>query len=457
MSTIFTMPGGKRPPVNDAEVTDVEGKPLSTDTHGSIRMGLWVLVVGFGAFLLWAGFAPLDEGVSAPATVAIEMRRRVIQHMTGGVVKKLMVKEGESVREGDVLVELEDSGARANFESVRQNYMALRAAESRLLAEQVDQASISFHADLLAGAADPFVQQHMVTQTRLFTARRAALNADLGGTRESVAGMQAQIAGYTAMADSRKVQAGLQAEQLNNVRELAQDGYAPRNQVLQLEQSQAELRAVIAELQANRLHTQQSIAELTMRMAQRRQEYHKEAGAALAEVRREVQAGQDKLKAMTDDLARIQIRSPVEGQVVGLAVSALGGVVTPGQRLMDIVPKGETLLVDAKIPPHVIDRVRVGDATDVRFSAFAHSPQLVLDARLVSVSGDAITENQGPVVLSYYLGRVEVTPAGVRQLGKRVLQPGMPAEVLIKTGERTLLSYLLHPLTKRVAAAMKEE
>ncbi|MCX8520540.1 MAG: HlyD family efflux transporter periplasmic adaptor subunit [Rhodoferax sp.] len=130
---------------------------------------------------------------------------------------------------------------------------------------------------------------------------------------------------------------------------------------------------------------------------------------------------------------------------------------TPGQRLMDIVPKGEALLVDAKIPPHVIDKVRAGESVDVRFSSFSNSPQLVLDGRLVSLSSDVISEQTAAGVMSYYLGRVEITPEGIKELGKRVMQPGMPAEVLIKTGERSLLTYLMHPLTKRLAASMKEE
>ena len=457
MSSNFAAEAARPPAGSDHGISDVEGKPLSTDTRRPIRLGFWVLVVGFGAFLAWAAFAPLDEGVAAPATVSIETHRRVIQHMTGGVVHKVLVKEGQSVKAGDVLVELEDAAARANFETVRQNYMALRAAESRLLAEQVDQPSIVFHADLLAGSADPFVQQHMATQTLLFTARRAALEAELNGVRAQVAGFEAQIAGFASMVDSRKAQADLQAEQVENVRELSAEGYAPRNQLLQMEGSLAELRAVISDLQSNRLRAAQSIAELNMRITQRRNEYHKEAGTQLAEVRRDVQAGQDKLKAMSDELARVQVRSPVDGQVVGLGVAALGGVVTPGQRMMDIVPQREALLLDARIPPQVIDRVRVGDATDVRFSAFANSPQLVLNARLVSVSGDVITETQGPATVSYYLGRAEVTAEGIHKLGTRVMQPGMPAEVVIKTGERSLLTYLLHPLTKRVAAAMKEE
>lgn len=436
-----------------ADVQDV----LPTDTRKPIRLGFWVLIVGFGAFLLWAALAPLDEGVAAPATVSIETRRKTIQHLNGGVVRQVLAREGQLVKAGDVLVELDEAVTRANFESIRQNYMAQRAAESRLLAEQFEKPAIEFHPDLIAAANDPLVKQHMATQTQLFNARRSALAAEMSGVRELIKGYEAQIAGLSGMLASRRAQAGYQAEQLKSVAELSREGYAPRNQALQLEQGQAELRSTIADLEANMLRAGQSIAELRMRMTQRRQEYHKEEGAQLADVRREVQAGQDKLKAITDELGRTQIKSPVDGQVVGLQISSVGGVVTPGQKLMDVVPKGEALLVDAKIPTHVIDRVSAGDEAEVRFSGFANSPQLVLDGKVLTLGGDAVTETQGVQTITYYLARVEVTPAGLKKLGDRVMQPGMPAEVLVKTGERSLLTYLLHPLTKRVAAAMKEE
>ncbi|MCX7274562.1 MAG: biotin/lipoyl-binding protein, partial [Burkholderiales bacterium] len=178
MSSIFNRADGKRPAAGATDVTDVtdvESSQLPTDTRRPIRLGFWVLVVGFGGFLVWAALAPLDEGVSAPATVAIETHRRSIQHLSGGVVKRVLVKEGQSVKQGEVLIELDESVTRANFESVRQNYLAQRAAESRLLAEETERAAIVFHADLMAGAGDPVIAQHMATQTQLFNARRAAL------------------------------------------------------------------------------------------------------------------------------------------------------------------------------------------------------------------------------------------------------------------------------------------
>ena len=415
-----------------ADITDVS--PINdfdahSDTSGPIRLGFRVLVLGFGGFLLWSAIAPLDEGVSAQASVSIETRRKTIQHLSGGVVRSVAVKEGQWVREGEVLMELDAGVSKANFEAVRQNYMAQRANESRLLAELKGASKIDFHPDLLKAKNDPLVQQHMQTQVQLFNARRAAYRAQVGGMAE--------------MIESRKAQAAFQTQQVQSIRELAKEGYASRNQLLQLEQSQAELRTSLTDLQTNYARVQQ--------------EYVKELSAQLADVRKEVQSGQEKLQAVTDELSRTQLRSPVEGQVVGMTVTSTGGVVTPGQRLMDIVPKGEALLVDAKIPPHVIDKVRAGESVDVRFSSFSNSPQLVLDGRLVSLSSDVISEQTSMGVMSYYLGRVEITPEGIKELGKRVMQPGMPAEVLIKTGERSLLTYLMHPLTKRLAASMKEE
>jgi protease secretion system membrane fusion protein len=415
-----------------ADITDVDSvRDLGehTDTKAPIRLGFWVLVVGFGGFLLWSVLAPLDEGVAAQASVSIETRRKTIQHLSGGVVRQVLVKEGQWVKEGEVLVELDEAVARANFQAVRQNYMSQRATEGRLLAELLGSPAITFHPDLLRASSDPLVQQHMQTQRDLFQSRRASNIAS--------------TLGVSTMLESRQAQAALQAQQLSAIRELASEGYAPRNQLLQMEQAQAELRAVVADLTASQTRV--------------RQEYLKEVSAQLADVRREVQSGQEKLVAVTEDLARTQMRSPVEGQVVGLTLGSTGGVVTPGQRLMDVVPKGEALMVDAKVPPHVIDKVYAGEPVEVRFSTFANSPQLVLDGKLMSVSSDVITEQTAMGNMSYYLARVEITPEGIRQLGKRVMQPGMPAEVLIKTGERSVLTYLMHPLTKRLASAMKEE
>ncbi len=451
-----SMDAEKNAAANTVAAAPEDAAQAPTDTMQPIRLGLWVLVGGFLLFLVWAALAPLGEGVVAHAKVSTEVRRLTIQHMQGGVIAKVFVLEGQQVKAGDVLVELDQATTRAGFEAVRQNYVAQRASESQLLAELSGASSIRFHEDL-KGASDEVAAQLMAAQQQLFAARRAALAAERAAADEQIAGLRGQIAGLQQVLDNRRARRDFQATQLEGIRALAADGYAPRNQLLQFEEQATELTGSIADTQAQIQRSRNAIAEIDMRVAQRQQELLKEASSRLAEVRREVQANQERLLAARAELGRTRITSPADGQVVGLAVSGAGGVVGSGQRLMDIVPHQATLLLEAQVPPTVIDRVRAGDLAEVRFSSFANAPTLVVEGKVASLSGDAVTEQAGAVVNTYYLGRVEITPAGLKALGDRTLQPGMPAEVLIKTGERSLLTYLMHPLTKRIAAAMKEE
>ncbi|HNU10605.1 MAG TPA: HlyD family type I secretion periplasmic adaptor subunit [Rubrivivax sp.] len=450
-STLATAGAGRGVPPET--ITDLEAR---ADTRSVMRLGFWVLVVGFGLFLAWAIWAPLDEGVSAPATVSFETRRKVVQHMSGGIVKSVQVKEGQMVSEGELLMVLDDAPTRAAYESMQQTYLSQRAAESRLLAEAAHAPAITFHPDLLR-ATDPQAAQHMQVQQQLFAARRASYAAEIAAANQTIQGMEAQMSGLRQVLESRRTQAQLQSQQLANVKALAADGFAPQNQALQLEQAQADLRASIADVQTSLQRLQSAVAETRLRIAQREQELTKEVSAQLADVQREVEANRERLVAITEELQRTQVRAPLGGQVLGLAVNGPGAVVTPGMRLMDIVPQGESLLLDAQVPTMAIDRIKVGDVVEVRFTAFANAPQLVADGRLVSLSGDAISEATPMGPHSYFLGRVEITPEGRKALGSRHLLPGMMAEVLVKTGERPLMAYLLHPLTKRIAAAMIEE
>ena len=419
------------------------------------RMGLWALGIGFGGFLLWAGLAPLDEGVPGQGMVAIDTKRKAVQHLSGGIIKEVLVREGDVVKEGQLLIRLDEAVARANYESVRQRYLSLRAMQGRLQAEQAGKASISFHPDLQQAASDPLIQQQMLNQEQLFQTRRNLLRSDLQSIEESIQGQQGLLQGYQQILVNRKSQQALLNEELGHIRGLVKEGYAPRNRQLELERMVAESGSSIADLQGNTIRAQRSIGELRQRAMSRQQDYRREVETQLAEVSRDVLAEEQKFKAVTDDLGRTEIKSPAAGQVVSLAVQTVGGVTQPGQKLMDIVPEKEPLLLEAHVAPHLIDRVKAGLPVDVRFSSFAHSPQLVVNGQVTSVSGDLLTEPQ--TNMSYYLARVQVTPEGMKTLGTRQLQPGMPVEVVFKTGERSMLTYLLHPLTKRVSAAMKEE
>ncbi|MBP7543895.1 MAG: HlyD family type I secretion periplasmic adaptor subunit [Acidovorax sp.] len=426
------------------------------NTGRAARIGLWTLGVGFGGFLLWAAFAPLGEGVPSHGMVTIDTKSKPVQHLTGGIVKQVLVGEGDVVKEGQTLIELDAAVARANYESVRQRYLGFRAMQGRLIAEQTGASKVDFHPDLKAAASDPLIRSQMLTQEQLFQSRRSALRADLQGIEEGVQGQQALLQAYEGMSANRRSQLALLQDELKHTRELVKEGYTPRNRQLELERAQAENQTSIAETQGNIMRARHSISEFRQRAISRQQEYRKEVETQLADVAREVQSDAEKLVAVTADLERTEIKSPASGQVVALAVQAPGSVVQAGQKLMDIVPQGEALILETRIEPHLIDKVHAGLLTDVRFTAFSHSPQLVVQGKLISISGDLIRDPQ-PNGASYYLARVAVTPEGMKVLGKRRMQPGMPAEVIINTGERSLLTYLLNPLTKRLAASMKEE
>ena len=445
-----------RPDITDVEVTD---PPAASSARSARlgRLGVGLVVFGFLALIVWLATAPLDEGVPAQAVVAIDTKRKAVQHQVGGIVRQVFVGEGDMVQQGQPLMRLDDAVTRANFEATRQRYHALKAMEDRLQAEQSGLERVDFSPELRQQAQDPLIARHLDTQQQLFATRRAALAADLQAMEEAVRGQQAAIQAYGGMIESRQSQRALLQEQLTNLKDLVREAYAPRNQQLELERQMADVTTAITDLQGNLVRARQSIAELRQRAESRRQDYRRETDSQLAEVAREVQSDRGKVKALQEELDRTVIRSPASGQIVGLAFQTVGGVVPAGQKLMDVVPEREVLTLEARIAPHLIDAVRAEQLADVRFSGFAHSPQLVVEAKVVTVSADLITEQTPQGVMSYFLARLQITPAGLKALGRHQVQPGMMAEVIVRTGERTVLSYLLHPLTRRVAASMKEQ
>jgi protease secretion system membrane fusion protein len=431
---------------------------LPTDTRRLMVVGLSVLAVGLGGFLAWAALAPLDQGVPAPATVTVATKRKPVQHLTGGVVKEILVIEGESVQEGQVVAKLNPAYSKANFEASRQNVLILRAMQSRLMSEQAGASTAVFPKNLLE-STDATVQQQVQIQRALFEARRRSLESATVEAREAREGQLALIRGIEAQSQSQMAQLKSLQEELTNMSSLAAEGYAPKVRQMDLERQVAAREGAVTELRENVLRARRAIGEIESRLETRRQEYQKEVSGQMAQVQRDLQTEQEKFNAVQEELGRTDLRAPVSGQVVGLQVQSVGAVLQPAQRLADIVPTDERLLLEAKIPPIHIDRVKINQLTDVRFSSFAGTPPIVAEGRIVSVSADVLLDPPGTsaMPMSYYLARVELTPEGMARLGSRSMHPGMPAEVLVKTGERTMLRYLLSPLTRRIANAMKEE
>jgi len=442
-------------PTEKNEMTDSADLESMSNTHAATRYGLWSLLAGLTFLVAWAAFAPIDEGVPSQGLVMLATKRKPIQHLQGGIVKEVMVREGDIVQEGQVLLVLEPAVARANLESVRQHYHGLRAAESRLLAEQQDRLSIVWHPDLKRATVDSAVMQHQLIQEQLFRSRRASLKASIAALNETLAGQEALQIGNQRMLIERKTQLRLLKDELGVTEGLVKEGFMPRNKEWDLNRSAAEVMSVIAEIEANTQRLSRANEEVRQRIKVARLEYQKEVENQLADIRREIQADGEKVTAVTQDMERTEIRSPAGGEVVGLLVQTTGAVLAPGQHIMDIVPEGAPLMVETRIAPHLIDRVHKGLITDIRFSSFSHSPQLVVEGEVVTISGDLLSDPE--TRQSFYLARIEITGKGKKSLGSRVVRPGMRAEVVIRTGERSLLTYLAYPLVRRLAQSMKEE
>ena len=420
------------------------------------RLGWLVLAIGFGGFLLWAALAPLDQGVPASGQVVVTGNRKTVQNLGPGMVQAILVKDGDEVKGGDVLVRLDPTQARSSFEVARSQWFVVKAAEARLLADAQGSSEIVFPDELLKEKDDPRAASAMAVQTQLLRSRQAGLQAELGAMKNMLAGLQSSAKGLEATRRAKEEQTKLLLEELKGLRELAADGYLPRNRLSEQERLLAQLSGAVSEDLGNLGRTQQSIGEVRMRMVARQQEYEKEVESGLADVQKEASSLDSRLTGLAFELANTEVRAPSEGIVVGLSIHTVGGVLAQGTPLMDVVPKNEPLRVDVQIPTTLIDKVRLGLPVDITFPAFNQRTTPQIPGEFVQVAADATTDPQAKVP-PFYRGQVVVTEAGMKKLKMHEIKAGMPAEVFIKTGERTMLNYLFKPMLDRMKSALTEE
>lgn len=430
-------------------------KPVRLEESESRRALARIAVFSFVLFMGWALFAPLDAGVGVNGTVVVMGNRKAVQHPAGGVVTELHVREGDVVRQGDVLLKINPLTTEANLSGVEIDYINALATESRLQAEREGATSVTWVQEIQAYGNDPRAAEAKHLQVKLFQSRRSEYSDQQRIYQEQLVGMQAQLRELQKVISFRREQLAILNDEASSNRELATQGFIPRSKANEVERTRSEMLSSLSNVMAEVAKTESSIAATRLQLTQHQASYRKDADTQLAEVQKNRKAGRSKIDALQFDLSLAEIKAPVGGAVVGLKVNTVGGVIPSGQTLMEIVPREGRLIVEAQVPPQSIDKVHVGLSADMRFSAFNLNTTPIVPGKVILVGADKIT-GANPQQGDYYLAQVETTTEGMKLLGDKVVQPGMPVEVIVKTGERSFFSYLVKPLSDRFARSFKD-
>ncbi|MDA8231077.1 MAG: HlyD family type I secretion periplasmic adaptor subunit [Magnetospirillum sp.] len=423
------------------------------DFRTPVRVGMAVIGIALGGFGLWAATAPLDSAVVAQGMVTVESKRKLVQHREGGIVARLMVKEGDTVAAGAVLVRLQDAGAEAQLAVLSSQRDAKLAEQARLIAERDGLSAIDFPAALTDRGDDPKVIEAITRETDRFDERRKSLNGQLSILESRIAQLQAQRDGRDKLKDANRKQASLLQDELVGLRQLEAEGFYPKNRLRANERELARLQGEMYSDQAGTTQVDKEIGEAKLQVIQTTQKFREEVVADLAKIENDLNDIGQKLAAARDAVERLRVVAPVAGIVQSLKVAGPGAVVPPGGEVADIVPAADRLVVEAQVNPRDIDRVRDGQPARLRFTAFGARTTPEIGGAVTMVSADRFTDQgsrQG-----YYTARVEVPRDQVARL-PGALKAGMPVEVMLEGGERTPLEYLLKPLGDSFARAFKE-
>jgi HlyD family type I secretion membrane fusion protein len=429
--------------------------PSRPPVGGWIQLGMIIALVAFGGFGTWAALAPIASASLAPGTVRVDTNRKTVQHLEGGIIREIFVRDGDYVREGQTLIRLDDVDARAELVALQGQIDALQAREARLRAQRDQHETIDFGPDSPTGLISADRASIFEGQTRIFTDQARALEAEIAVLRQRAEQFRAQIGAYEAENQVLALHFESLSEELSSVRRLLDLGLERRHRVLELEREANRTEGQVAvnnshirALGENIIETQLQINLLRDRGAREISEELREVQTLLAELlqrslRSEAQAG------------RRDIFAPQDGHVVNMRYFTIGGVITPGAEIMDIVPDEDELVIEARIRPLDIDVVRQGLPAIVRLVAYRQRTTPALDGIVTRVSADALMDPRTGE--PYFLATVAVTPEELARVPSAALYPGMPVDVSIVTGERSLLAYLAQPFSDSLAAAFRED
>lgn len=434
--------------------TDALKTPL-VDVIPFVRFGWIVLLAGLGSFLLWAALAPLDKGVVSSGTVVVDGYRKAIQAPIGGVVTKIAVKEGQTVHKGDLLVMLSQQTSLAQLSAARQHYLTSLIAESRLRSELAGMQTLTLPPEAEEEALQDAMKPIVLQQSQLMHARQEALKNAQQNDTQSIAGLARQRDSLARTCETKERGLALVNRQLKDLKPLMEEGYFPRNRFLDIQVQSASLAGEVGETRSKIVELGNQIEQLKRSMQQRLIDNRKDIETQIDQLRLQVSESKKQLTLSDVDLSLTRVVAPQDGVVMNLALASDSAVVSAGEQLLELVPQTSPLTIDSHIDVALIDKVHKGMPVTLMFTAFNQQSTPRIPAQVSLVSADRQTDptTQQP----YYKIQIAVSPEGMKKLESEDIKPGMPVEVFIKAGERSLLSYLLKPIVDRASRSFIEE
>ncbi|MGA7430025.1 MAG: HlyD family type I secretion periplasmic adaptor subunit [Xanthobacteraceae bacterium] len=417
---------------------------------GSVLIG--VLAFGLGG---WASTAEISGALIAQGSLVVDSNVKKVQHPTGGVVGELLAHDGDHVKEGQVLLRLDETVTRANLAIVTKGLNELYARKARLAAERDGADSVPTPRELAQNADDPDVKEALNSERKLFDLRRAARAGQKGQLQERITQLQQEITGIDAQLTAKDQELALIAQELQGVRELWQKNLIQLSRLTSLQRDEAKIQGERGQLVAQSAEAKGKIAETQLQIIQIDQDLSSDVAKELRETESKIGEYVERKVTAEDQLKRTDIRAPQDGTVFQSTANTVGGVVTAGDPIMLIVPESDNLLVEVKVDPKDIDQVQIDQPVVLRFSSFNARTTPEINGKVVRIAADTSTDQRTGA--SYYLVRISMSADEVRRLGDVKLTPGMPVEAFIQTGERTMLSYLIKPLHDQFMRAFREK
>ncbi|GAY21320.1 MULTISPECIES: HlyD family type I secretion periplasmic adaptor subunit [Sphingobium] len=442
------------PAGNGAEIID--DRP-----ERDMRAGMIIAALFFVLFLGWAAFARLDAAAYAPGRLTVSGQRQSVQHRDGGVVGAIFVKEGQHVSQGQPLMELASAEVRAQARIFGAQYIELKAQRARLIAEQLGASHVLWPAEfaMLKGQEKADAEEAIRLQLTQFNARSSVLAAQTGVLRQQASQVQQTARGYRSQLAASSEQARLIGEELESLRGVAEKGFVSQSRIRALERARADLQGQEGQFSASIARSGAEAGENRLKALEAEKAYKERASSELRDVEFSLNEVLPKYRAAKDQLARLQIRAPATGTIVGLNVFTVGGVISAGQKLMDIVPDRAGLVIEARISPEDIDDLKVGQQAQIKFSSLHERDLPIMDGRITRLSADSFQDEKAGV--SFYTAEVMVPPMELDRIrsvrGKDFsLKAGMPVQVLVPLRRRTALQYALEPLTQSLWLSFRE-